>query len=68
MCSGCDAHLTLSAVKPRHGEIILNLNNMERHTSFTMNDVTFIHKVVSTCAVLPQQIIQQLEQRLIQVD
>ena len=41
MCSGCDAHLILSAVKPRHGERTAIPNNMESYTSFTINDVTF---------------------------
>ena len=40
--SGYDAHLILSAVKPRHGKIIAFPNNMERCTSFTINDVTLI--------------------------
>ena len=42
VCSGYDAHLILSAVKPRHGKITVIPNNMENFTSFTINDVTFI--------------------------
>ena len=42
MCSGYDAHLILSAVKPRHGKITVIPNNMEHYTSFTINGVTFI--------------------------
>ena len=42
MCLGYDAHLILSAVKPRHGKITVIPNNVERYTSFTINDVTFI--------------------------
>ena len=42
LCSGYDAHLMLSAVKPRHGKIVVIPNNMERYTYFTMNYVTFI--------------------------
>ena len=42
LCSGYDAHLILSAVKPRHGKITVISNNMERYTSFTINDVRFI--------------------------
>ena len=41
LCSGYDAHLLLSAVKPCHGKITVIPNNMERYTSFTINDVTF---------------------------
>ena len=32
----------LSGVKPRHGKITAILNNMERYTSFTTNNVKFI--------------------------
>ena len=42
MCSGYDAHLILSAVKPRHGKFAAIPNNMEHCTSFTINDVTFM--------------------------
>ena len=42
MCSGYDAQLILSGVKPRHEKITAIPNNMERYTSFTINDVTFI--------------------------
>ena len=42
LCSGYDAHLILSAVKPRHGKITFIPNNMERYTSFRINDVTFV--------------------------
>ena len=42
MCSRYDAHLILSAVKPRHGKITVIPKNMECSTSFTINDVTFI--------------------------
>ena len=42
MCSGYDTHLILSAAKPRHGKITAIPNNMERYTSFTINDVRFI--------------------------
>ena len=37
-----DAHLILSAVKPRHGKITCIPNNEERYISFTIGDVTFI--------------------------
>ena len=36
------AHLILSAVNPRHGEITVIPNNTERYASFTIGDVTFI--------------------------
>ena len=42
LCSGSNAHLALSAVKPRNGKITLFFNNMERHMSLKINDVTFI--------------------------
>ena len=42
MCSGYDAHIILSAVKPRDGKITVIPNNMEHYMSFTINDVTFI--------------------------
>ena len=42
LCSGYDAHLILSGVKRRHEKITVISNNMERYTSFTINDVTFI--------------------------
>ena len=42
LCSEYDAHLILSAVKPRHGKITVISNNMECYTSFPINDVTFI--------------------------
>ena len=42
LCSGYEAHLILSAFKPRHGKITVIPNNMKRYTSFTINDVTFI--------------------------
>ena len=42
LCSGYDAHLILSALKPCHEKITVILNNMERYTTFTINDVTFI--------------------------
>ena len=37
-----DAHLILSAVKPRHWKISVIPNNTEKYTSFTIRDVTFI--------------------------
>ena len=36
-----DAHLILSAVKPRHGKNSVISNNTEKYTSFTIGDVTF---------------------------
>ena len=42
MYSRYDTHLTLSVVKRRHGKITVIPNNMERYTSFTINDITFI--------------------------
>ena len=42
LCSGYDAHLILSAVKPRHGKITVIPNNMKCYSPFTTNDVTFI--------------------------
>ena len=41
MCSGYDVHLIMSAVKPRHGKITVIPNNMERCTSFTINNAAF---------------------------
>ena len=41
----CDqdmTHLILSTVKPRHGKITVIPNNMDRYTSFTISEVTFI--------------------------
>ena len=35
-------HLILSTVKPRHGKITVIPNNMDRYTSFTISEVTFI--------------------------
>ena len=37
-----DAHLIVSAVKPRHGEISVIPSNTGKYTSFTIGDVTFI--------------------------
>ena len=37
-----DAHLILSAVKPRHGEVTCIPNNCEKYISFTVGGVTFI--------------------------
>ena len=37
-----DAHLILSAVKPRHGEITVIPNSTERYISFTTGEVSFI--------------------------
>ena len=37
-----DAHLILSAVKPRHGEITVIPNSAERYISFITGEVTFI--------------------------
>ena len=42
LCSGYDAHIILSAVKPHHGKITVIPINMERYTSFTVKNVTFI--------------------------
>ena len=42
LCSGYDAHLILSAVKPRHEKITIIPNIMECYTSLAINDVTFI--------------------------
>ena len=37
-----DAHLILSAIRPRHGEVTCIPNTNEKYTSFTIGGVTFI--------------------------
>ena len=37
-----DAHLILSAIKPRHGEVTCIPNANEKYTSFTIGGVTII--------------------------
>ena len=39
-------------LKPRHGKITVIPNNMERYTSFTINDVTFIDSCQSMLSSL----------------
>ena len=57
MCSGYDAHLTLSAVKPHHGKITVISSNMERYMSFTIKvTITLqchIHRLMLIYALLP---------------
>ena len=52
LCLGYDAHFILSAVKPHHGKIAVIPNNMERYTSFTINDVMFIDSCQSMLSSL----------------
>ena len=42
LCSGYNADLILSTVRPCHGKTTVIPNNTEHYTSFTINEVTFI--------------------------
>ena len=42
LCSGYDADLILSVVKPRHGKITIIPNSIVHYTSFAISDVTFV--------------------------
>ena len=60
--SGYDAHLIVSAVKLRHGKI----NVIPLHVLYYQQRL--VYRLASIYVVLPQQIIQQLEQSPIQGD
>ena len=57
MCSGYDAHLILSAVKPHHGKITVISSNMEHYMSFTIKvTITLqchIHRLMLIYALFP---------------